>query len=87
MRAEQWGDAGEVIERFKREEMVSCEMEVAAHKSGSGDPQANEWDWNSRGRSLSVCRDHLISCKLSEQLRLQHLAEVSVLAATKLATW
>jgi CubicO group peptidase (beta-lactamase class C family) len=33
--------------RFKREEMVSCQMEGAAPESGSGDPQAKEWDWNS----------------------------------------
>jgi CubicO group peptidase (beta-lactamase class C family) len=34
--------------RFKLEEMVSCEMEGAAPESGSGDPQAKVWDWNSR---------------------------------------
>jgi CubicO group peptidase (beta-lactamase class C family) len=33
--------------RFKREEMVSCQMEGAAPESGSGDPKAKEWDWNS----------------------------------------
>jgi CubicO group peptidase (beta-lactamase class C family) len=33
--------------RFQREEMVSCQMEGAAPESGSGDPQAKEWDWNS----------------------------------------
>ena len=33
--------------RFKLEEMVSCQMEGAAPESGSGDPQAKEWDWNS----------------------------------------
>jgi CubicO group peptidase (beta-lactamase class C family) len=33
--------------RFKLEEMVSCQMEGAAPESGSGDPQAREWDWNS----------------------------------------
>lgn len=33
--------------RFKREEMVSCQMEGAAPESGSGDSQAKEWDWNS----------------------------------------
>ena len=27
--------------------MVSCQMEGAAPESGSGDPQAKEWDWNS----------------------------------------
>jgi CubicO group peptidase (beta-lactamase class C family) len=33
--------------RFKLEEMVACQMEGAAPESGSGDPQAKEWDWNS----------------------------------------
>ncbi len=33
--------------RFKLEEMVVCQMEGAAPESGSGDPQAKEWDWNS----------------------------------------
>ena len=33
--------------RFKLEEMVSCQKEGAAPESGSGDPQAKEWDWNS----------------------------------------
>jgi CubicO group peptidase (beta-lactamase class C family) len=33
--------------RFKLEEMVPCQMEGAAPESGSGDPQAKEWDWNS----------------------------------------
>jgi CubicO group peptidase (beta-lactamase class C family) len=33
--------------RFKLEEMVSCQMEGAAPESGSGDPQAKEWNWNS----------------------------------------
>ncbi|HEX4560802.1 MAG TPA: serine hydrolase domain-containing protein, partial [Gemmatimonadales bacterium] len=33
--------------RFKLEEMVSCQTEGAAPESGSGDPQAKEWDWNS----------------------------------------
>jgi CubicO group peptidase (beta-lactamase class C family) len=33
--------------RFKLEEMVSCQTEGAAPESGSGDPQAREWDWNS----------------------------------------
>jgi CubicO group peptidase (beta-lactamase class C family) len=33
--------------RFKLEEMVTCQMEGAAPESGSGDPQAREWDWNS----------------------------------------
>jgi CubicO group peptidase (beta-lactamase class C family) len=32
---------------FKLEEMVSCQMEGAAPESGSGDPQARDWDWNS----------------------------------------
>jgi CubicO group peptidase (beta-lactamase class C family) len=33
--------------RFKLEEMVSCQMEGAAPESGSGDPGAKDWDWNS----------------------------------------
>jgi CubicO group peptidase (beta-lactamase class C family) len=33
--------------RFKLEEMVVCQREGAAPESGSGDPQAHEWDWNS----------------------------------------
>jgi CubicO group peptidase (beta-lactamase class C family) len=33
--------------RFKLEEMVSCQMEGAAPESGSGDPMAKDWDWNS----------------------------------------
>jgi CubicO group peptidase (beta-lactamase class C family) len=33
--------------RFKLDEMVSCQMEGAAPESGSGDPKAREWDWNS----------------------------------------
>src|SRR5438552_688917 len=33
--------------RFKLEEIVSCQMAGAAPESGSGDPQAKEWDWNS----------------------------------------
>jgi CubicO group peptidase (beta-lactamase class C family) len=33
--------------RFKLAEMVSCQMEGAAPESGSGDPKAKEWDWNS----------------------------------------
>jgi CubicO group peptidase (beta-lactamase class C family) len=33
--------------RFKLEDMVACQMEGAAPESGSGDPQAKEWDWNS----------------------------------------
>jgi CubicO group peptidase (beta-lactamase class C family) len=33
--------------RFKLEEMVRCQSEGAAPESGSGDPQAKEWDWNS----------------------------------------
>lgn len=32
---------------FKLEDMVSCQMEGAAPESGSGDPHAKEWDWNS----------------------------------------
>ncbi|HUG91068.1 MAG TPA: serine hydrolase domain-containing protein [Planctomycetaceae bacterium] len=33
--------------RFKREDMVPCQMDGAAPESGSGDPQARQWDWNS----------------------------------------
>jgi CubicO group peptidase (beta-lactamase class C family) len=33
--------------RFKPEVMVTCQMEGAAPESGSGDPKAKEWDWNS----------------------------------------
>jgi CubicO group peptidase (beta-lactamase class C family) len=33
--------------RFKLEQMVSCQTEGAAPESGSGDPKAKEWDWNS----------------------------------------
>jgi CubicO group peptidase (beta-lactamase class C family) len=33
--------------RFKLEEMVPCQTEGAAPESGSGNPQAKEWDWNS----------------------------------------
>jgi CubicO group peptidase (beta-lactamase class C family) len=33
--------------RFKREEMVVCQMKGAAPESGSGDPQAKKWNWNS----------------------------------------
>jgi CubicO group peptidase (beta-lactamase class C family) len=33
--------------RFKQEDMVLCQMKGAAPESGSGDPEAKEWDWNS----------------------------------------
>jgi CubicO group peptidase (beta-lactamase class C family) len=33
--------------RFKLEDFVRCQMEGAAPESGSGDPTAKEWDWNS----------------------------------------
>ncbi len=33
--------------KFKLEEMVVCQMDGAAPESGSGDPKAKEWDWNS----------------------------------------
>jgi CubicO group peptidase (beta-lactamase class C family) len=33
--------------RFKLEEMVACQTDGAAPESGSGDPTAKEWDWNS----------------------------------------
>jgi CubicO group peptidase (beta-lactamase class C family) len=33
--------------RFKLEDMVVCQMDGAAPESGSGDPHARQWDWNS----------------------------------------
>ena len=33
--------------RFKLADLVPCQMEGAAPESGSGDPQAKEWNWNS----------------------------------------
>jgi CubicO group peptidase (beta-lactamase class C family) len=33
--------------KFKREEMVTVQTEVAAPESGGGDPSAKDWDWNS----------------------------------------
>ena len=33
--------------RFKLEDLVPCQMEGAAPESGSGDPQAKDWNWNS----------------------------------------
>ncbi len=33
--------------RFKLADMVACQMDGAAAESGSGDPQAKDWDWNS----------------------------------------
>jgi CubicO group peptidase (beta-lactamase class C family) len=33
--------------RFKLEDMVVCQKEGAAPESGSGDPNAKDWDWNS----------------------------------------
>jgi CubicO group peptidase (beta-lactamase class C family) len=33
--------------RFKLEDLVVCQMEGAAPESGSGDPLARQWDWNS----------------------------------------
>jgi CubicO group peptidase (beta-lactamase class C family) len=33
--------------RFKLENMIRCQMEGAAPESGSGDPKAREWNWNS----------------------------------------
>lgn len=33
--------------RFKLEDMVPCQMEGAAPESGSGNPQAKDWNWNS----------------------------------------
>lgn len=35
------------IGRFKLADFVPCQMEGAAPESGSGDPQAKEWNWNS----------------------------------------
>jgi CubicO group peptidase (beta-lactamase class C family) len=34
--------------RFKLNDMVPCQLDGAAPESGGGDPQAKEWDWNSR---------------------------------------
>lgn len=39
--------AAQGLGRFKLEEMVSCQMKGAAPESGSGDPQAEDWNWNS----------------------------------------
>lgn len=33
--------------RFKLEDMVACQTEIAAPESGGGDPNAKNWDWNS----------------------------------------
>lgn len=33
--------------RFQLEDLVPCQMDGAAPESGSGDPQAKDWDWNS----------------------------------------
>jgi CubicO group peptidase (beta-lactamase class C family) len=33
--------------KFKLAEMVVCQSDGAAPESGSGDPKAKEWDWNS----------------------------------------
>ena len=33
--------------RFKLADMIACQREGAAPESGAGDPQAQEWDWNS----------------------------------------
>lgn len=33
--------------RFKLSDMVACQTEGAAPESGSGDPQATDWGWNS----------------------------------------
>ncbi|HET6879380.1 MAG TPA: serine hydrolase domain-containing protein [Pirellulales bacterium] len=33
--------------RFKLTDMIVCQSDGAAPESGSGDPQAKEWDWNS----------------------------------------
>lgn len=34
--------------RFKLEDMIQCQADGAAPESGGGDPQAREWNWNSR---------------------------------------
>ncbi|MEX1042906.1 MAG: serine hydrolase domain-containing protein [Pirellulaceae bacterium] len=33
--------------QFKKDAMVACQVEGAAAESGSGDPDAKKWDWNS----------------------------------------
>jgi CubicO group peptidase (beta-lactamase class C family) len=33
--------------QFKLDDMVLCQIQGAAPESGSGDPRAKEWDWNS----------------------------------------
>jgi CubicO group peptidase (beta-lactamase class C family) len=33
--------------RFQREEFMPCQADSAAPESGSGDPTAKDWDWNS----------------------------------------
>jgi len=33
--------------RFRLDELMACQMDGAAPESGSGDPQAKLWDWNS----------------------------------------
>lgn len=41
--------------KFKYEHMIACQSDGAAPESGSGDPGAREWDWNSRyWRSLGA---------------------------------
>lgn len=41
--------------KFKLEQMVTCQAEGAAPESGSGDPEAEKWNWNSRyWRSLGA---------------------------------
>lgn len=34
--------------KFKREEMIQVQTEIAAPESGGGDPSAKDWDWNSQ---------------------------------------
>jgi CubicO group peptidase (beta-lactamase class C family) len=34
--------------RFERAALVNCQKDGAAPESGSGDPRAQEWDWNSQ---------------------------------------
>jgi CubicO group peptidase (beta-lactamase class C family) len=33
--------------KFKREDLVTVQTEIAAPESGGGDPSAKDWDWNS----------------------------------------
>jgi len=35
------------VGKFKREELIDVQTEIAAPESGGGDPSAKDWDWNS----------------------------------------